>query len=106
MRCLATCDFSYSLPQSITKIFHYNITFVCNKNNYLCKKIILYKPNKRKMKKVITFLILFCLLCASITVIIIYVCRKEKSKPANEIGNQTYDSLCIKQEEDHHLKSP
>jgi len=58
------------------------------------------------MKKVITFLILFCLLCASITVIIIYVCRKEKSKPANEIGNQTYDSLCIKQEEDHHLKSP
>lgn len=55
----------------------------------------------------LTFLIVFCLLCASITVIVIYVCRKEKSKPAYEIGNQTYDSLCINQEkEDRFLKSP
>lgn len=71
------------------------------------KKSFYINQTNKKMKKVITFLILFCLLCASITVIIIYVCRKEKSKPANEIGIQTYDSLHIKQEkEERYVKSP
>lgn len=59
------------------------------------------------MKKVITFLILFCLLCAGITVIVIYECKKETMKHADKIQIHTYDSLCIKQEkEDRYLKSP